>query len=103
VVGALVGGIAAWYFPVVGNDPQWGLVAVLGIVGALIGAWSSSMIGVSTPSNRLARFEPAIEAGQILLMVDVPRSRVDEIEQRLQALHPEAHLEGVEPNIPAFP
>ena len=61
------------------------------------------MIGVSTPSNRLARFEPAIEAGQILSMVDVPRSRVDEIEQRLQALHPEAHLEGVEPNIPAFP
>jgi hypothetical protein len=36
-------------------------------------------------------------------MVDVPRSRVDEIEQRLQTLHPEAHLEGVEPNIPAFP
>ncbi|HKW83356.1 MAG TPA: DUF1269 domain-containing protein [Burkholderiaceae bacterium] len=102
-VGALVGGIAAWYFPVVGNDPQWGLVAVLGAVGALLGAWSSSMIGVSTPSNRLARFEPAIEAGGILLMVDVPRSRVDEIEQRLQALHPEAHLEGVEPNIPAFP
>jgi uncharacterized membrane protein YeaQ/YmgE (transglycosylase-associated protein family) len=102
-VGALVGGIAAWYFPIVGDQPQWGLVAVLGIVGALIGAWSSSMIGVSTPSNRLARFEPAIEAGQILLMVDVPRSRVDEIEQRLQALHPEAHLEGVEPNIPAFP
>ena len=102
-VGALVGGIAAWYFPVVGADPQWGLVAVLAIVGALLGAWSSSMIGVSTPSNRLARFEPAIEAGQILLMVDVPRSRVDEIEQRLQALHPEAHLEGVEPNIPAFP
>ena len=102
-VGALVGGIAAWYFPIVGDQPQWGLVAVLGIVGALIGAWSSSMIGVSTPSNRLARFEPAIAAGQILLMVDVPRSRVDEIEQRLQALHPEAHLEGVEPNIPAFP
>ena len=61
------------------------------------------MIGVSTPSSRLARFTPAIEAEQILLMVDVPRSRVDEIEQRLQALHPEAHLEGVEPDIPAFP
>jgi hypothetical protein len=61
------------------------------------------MIGVSTPSSRLKRFEPAIEKGQILLMVDVPRSRVDEIETRLQALHPEARLEGVEANIPAFP
>ncbi|HEY9064401.1 MAG TPA: DUF1269 domain-containing protein [Burkholderiaceae bacterium] len=103
VVGALVGAIAAWFFPIVGNEPQWGMVAVLGFVGALIGAWSSSMIGVSTPSSRLARFAAAIEDGQILLMVDVPRSRVDEIEQRLQALHPEAHLEGVEPDIPAFP
>lgn len=103
VVGALAGGLAAWYFPVVGDEPQWGLVAVLAIMGALLGAWSSSMIGVSTPSHRLARFEPAIAAGQILLMVDAPRSRVGEIERRLQALHPEAHLEGVEPNIPAFP
>lgn len=36
-------------------------------------------------------------------MLDVPRSRVEEIEARLQASHPEAHLEGIEPNIPAFP
>ena len=80
-----------------------GLVAALTALGAAFGAWSASMIGVSTPSNRLKRFEKAIEDGQILLMVDAPRSRVDEIEARLQALHPEAHLEGVEPNIPAFP
>ena len=95
--------LAAVYFPIVGNEPQWGMVAVLAMFGAAFGAWSASLIGVSTPSNRLKRFTQAIEAGQILLMVDVPRSRVDEIEERLQALHPEAHLEGVEPDIPAFP
>ncbi len=103
VAGALLGVAVAWFFPIAGITPQWGMIAVLAMVGAAMGAWSSSMIGVSTPSHRLARFEPAIQQGQILLMVDVPRSRVDEIEQRLQALHPEAHLEGVEPNIPAFP
>lgn len=101
--GAVLGALAAVYFPIVGENPQWGLVAVLAMVGGAFGAWSASMIGVSTPSNRLKRFEKAIEDGQILLMVDAPRSRVDEIEARLQALHPEAHLEGVEPNIPAFP
>jgi hypothetical protein len=101
--GALLGAVAAWFFPVVGDPPQWGLMAVLAILGGLFGAWSASMIGVSTPSHRLERFEPAIAQGQILLMVDVPRWRVEEIEARLQALHPEAHLEGVEPNIPAFP
>jgi hypothetical protein len=102
-VGALLGVFAAVFFPIVGNEPQWGIAAVLAIVGGGFGAWASSMIGVSTPSHRLRRFEPAIEKGQILLMVDVPRSRVEEIETRLQTLHPEAHLEGVEANIPAFP
>jgi hypothetical protein len=103
VVGALLGVVAAIYFPIVGDEPQWGMVAVIAMVGGVFGAWSSSLIGVSTPSHRLKRFEPAIEQGQLLMMVDVPRSRVDEIEGRLLALHPEAHLEGVEPNIPAFP
>lgn len=102
-VGAVLGVAVALFFPIVGTSPQWGMVAVLAIVGAGFGAWSSSMIGVSTPSSRLKRFEPALEQGQILLMVDAPHSRVQEIATRLQALHPEAHLEGVEPNIPAFP
>lgn len=101
--GAALGAVVAVFYPLVGDSPQWGLVAVLTIVGALIGAWASSMIGISTPSQRLKRFEPAIEKGQILLMVDVPRRRVEEIEDRLQKLHPEARLEGVEPDIPAFP
>jgi hypothetical protein len=101
--GAIVGAIVAVVYPVFGDKSHWGLIAVLAVAGALFGAWASSMIGASTPSQRLKRFEPQIEQGQILLMVDVPRRRVEEIEQRLQALHPEAHLEGVEPNIPAFP
>jgi len=102
-VGALLGVIVALFYPIFGDTPQWGLIAVLSILGAGFGAWASSMIGVSTPSNRLKRFEGAIAQGQFLLMVDVPRSRVEEIEARLESLHPEAHLEGVEPNIPAFP
>ena len=101
--GALLGAVAAVAYPIVGDSPQWGLIAVLAVLGAGIGAWASSMIGISTPSERLKRFQPAIEQGQILLMVDVPRRRVEEIEARLEKLHPEAHLEGVEPDIPAFP
>ena len=102
-VGAVLGVVGALLVPF-GEKPSYaGMAAVLAIVGAGFGAWASSMIGISTPSHRLKRFEPAIEQGQILLMADVPRSRVEEIEARLQASHPEAHLEGVEPNIPAFP
>ncbi|HJV61161.1 MAG TPA: DUF1269 domain-containing protein [Albitalea sp.] len=102
-VGAALGALVAVFFPMFGDRQEWGMVAVLAMVGGVFGAWASSMIGVSTPSHRLKRFEAAIAQGQILLMVDVPRSRVDEIEARLEALHPEARLEGIDPNIPAFP
>jgi Protein of unknown function (DUF1269) len=101
--GAVLGAIIAVAYPVFGDKAHWGVIAVLALVGAPFGAWASSMIGVSTPSKRLQRFETQIEQGQVLLMVDVPRGRVEEIEARLKSLHPEVHLEGVEPNIPAFP
>ncbi len=106
VIGGAVGvlaGVAAAMFPIVGDSPQWGVVGVLAIAGGLFGAWSSSMLGSSTPNRRLKRFEEAIQHGQLLLMVDVPRSRLEEIEDLLQARHPEGHFEGVEPDIPAFP
>jgi hypothetical protein len=102
-VGMLCGVGLALLGPMLDSSPQWGLVGALAIAGGLFGAWSASMIGASTPSHRLLRFMPAIERGDYLLMVDVPRGRVDEIEARLATLHPEAHLEGVEPGIPAFP
>lgn len=102
-LGGILGAIVAVVYPIVGDKPQWGMIAVLAIVGAPFGAWASSLIGVSTPSKRLKRFEAEIEQGSILLMTDVPKGRVEEIETRLQALHPEARLEGVEPDIPAFP
>jgi hypothetical protein len=100
-IGAAVGVLAA--FTLVGDGSQAGVVMLLAGVGAALGTWGASMIGSSTPSRRLRRFEKAIEGGEYLLMVDVPRGRVADIEALLQARHPEGHFEGVEPNIPAFP
>ena len=99
-VGAASGVAAAFAF-----DPASPAGLVIGIagVGAMLGTWSSSMIGSSTPSRRLKRFEQAIGDGQYLLIVDVPRTRITEIEELLARTHPEAHFEGMEPNVPAFP
>lgn len=103
-VGGLLGALVAVHYPIVSDAAQWGIVAPgLAVFGALFGAWASSMIGVSTPSKRLQRFAAQIERGRVLLMVDVPLWQVEAIEKRLQELHPEAHLEGTEPDIPAFP
>ena len=48
-VGALIGALVAVHYPIVGDEPQWGVAAVLAVAGAVFGTWSSSMIGVSTP------------------------------------------------------
>lgn len=61
------------------------------------------MIGISVPSHRLKRFQAAIEEGQILLMVDVPRPQVKAIEDLLRSSHPEARFEGEDANTPVFP
>lgn len=104
-IGIVTGLLVAMFYPIsIGGDSLgWTMVGVLGVLGALIGAWSSSMIGISMPSHRLKRFEAAIAQGQILLMVDVPSARVPVVEALLQASHPEARFEGEDPDTPVFP
>jgi hypothetical protein len=77
------------------------LLATLGGLG--FGAWCSTLIGLSAPNSKLRPFEADIEAGRILLMVDVPVSRVEEIEALLTQRHPGAVDRGIEPSMPAFP
>ena len=102
-VGAIAGLVAALLFPIVGDAPQWEVAVVLAVLGGLFGAWSSSMIGISIPSPRLARFQGAIASGQVLLMVDLPRERVADIEALLESAHPEARFAGEERQVPVFP
>ena len=108
--GALIGaalGCAAGLFLVyfVIPDPKWQVAVVFlaGGVGALFGGWAASMAGAAIPNSRLKQFDADVQAGKILLMVDVPRGRVEEIETLLQNAHPEARFAGLDPAVPAFP
>src|SRR6478609_5748629 len=103
ITGSCAGLLVALFFPIVGDGPQWEAAVILAVLGGAIGAWSSSMIGISIPSPRLARFESAIAQGGILLMVDVRQSQAQAVASRLQATHPEAHFAGAERHAPAFP
>ncbi|SEB11697.1 DUF1269 domain-containing protein [Variovorax sp. YR216] len=100
--GMIVGLIAGLNFPVMGDEPEWELVVVLGVMGGVVGAWSASMIGISIPSPCLQRFEGAMNQGWILLMVDPPRARAEQIESLLRTTHPEALFEGEAQEVPAF-
>ena len=61
--------------PIEGTQPHplWFFVAVL--AGALLGAWVASMVGASVPNSKLRQFQREIEAGKVLLIVDVPLRR----------------------------
>ena len=51
----------------------------------------------------LKRFDREIGEGRVLLMVDVPTGRVEEIQDLVHDRHPEASDHGIEPTMPAFP
>ena len=99
----ILAGIAAVAIPGVGLVLGGGAILGIGLAGAGVGAWISGMIGISVPSSRLKDFEKAIEAGSLLMMVDVPKNKVEEITGLVKKHHPEAQIEGTEPVIPAFP
>ena len=71
--------------------------------GACFGSFAASLIAVNVRNTRLKDFHPAIAKGQILYMVDVPNSRLDEIRTLITGHHPEADMRGIDPRIPAFP
>jgi hypothetical protein len=97
-LGALAGGAVVIAFGLQ-------LVAVLAgaLIGAILGAWVSSMIGTQMANSRLRAFEYDVEAGRVLLMLDVPMTRAADIREMVLRKHPEAVSGGREATVPAFP
>jgi hypothetical protein len=106
VIGGLMGmllGTVLVNYPPGGADLQAGVVLVAAIVGAAFGAWVASMVGLQVPNSRLKEFEKDMEEGRILLMLDVPGGRHEEMRAVIARTHPEAMDRGSEPTVPAFP
>ncbi|MFB3080145.1 MAG: DUF1269 domain-containing protein [Nitrosomonadaceae bacterium] len=99
----ILAGLVAVTLPATAPMLAGGILLMATLSGAGIGAWAGGMVGVSVGNTRIKQFEKAIEAGQLLLLADVPKSRVDEIEERVKQHLPQVKIEGTEPTIPAFP
>ncbi len=104
-LGSLLGAGAGAMFAQLVPQSGWQVLTVLGVaaLGGLFGMWAASMVGSAVPSSRLRKFERQIEQGMILLLVDVPEHRVEDVKAIVGRSHPEAIDRGLEPNIPAFP
>ena len=101
-IGVLVG-LALVYFPPGRMSIELVAVLVAALVGAGLGTWVAGMVGLQVPNSRLRAFEKDIEAGQILLMLDVPSGRSEELHRVIARTHPEAVDRGHEATVPAFP
>jgi hypothetical protein len=105
-LGAVTGavcGLVAMSFPPAGLVIGGGALFAMGAAGAGLGGLLSSMVGISLPSSRLKKFEDAVGQGDFLVLIDVARTRVQEIEELVKKHHPEADIEGTEPLMPPFP
>jgi len=83
--------------------PLGGLVLASSSIGTILGAWFSSMIGLMETNIDLKPFEKHLAEGKILLMVDVPKEQMDEVEDMMKTRYPKARFKGMEPTMPAFP
>ncbi len=99
----LLAGVVAVSFPPAGLVLGGGALLGIALAGTGFGALMSTMIGVSAPNSRHKQFEDAIKEGELLMLVDVPKDRVDEIESLVKQHHSDVNIEGTEPTIPVFP
>ena len=106
VIGGIVGvcvGLLLVYFPPGGLSVQLVAVLVAAIVGAFLGTWVAAMVGLQVPNSHLKEFQGDIQEGKILLMLDLPASRYEEVRAIIARTHPEATDRGTEATVPAFP
>ena len=91
--GGLVGmlaGLVALSLPPAGVIIAGGALLGTTIGGAGIGAWAATLIGVSVPNSQLDQYEDAINRGELLLLVDVPPEREEEIKSVIKSEYPAA-------------
>src|SRR5688500_14490390 len=93
IIGALAGALMVAY-PPAGMSPKLVAVLIGMLVGAPLGAWVASMVGAAVPNSRLKQFDADLEAGRVLMMIDVPYRRVTEITELVVSRHPEAVQRG---------
>ena len=99
----LLAGLVAVALPPASTVIAGGVLLATTLAGASIGSWVGGMIGMTLGNRRIKEFEDKIEAGELLVLADVPKDKVDEIEDRIRLHLPQVEVMQTEPRIPAFP
>lgn len=100
--GALIGGLAGLPLLLLG---AFGLAPLLVLIlaGGLVGALYRQWLG-SAPGAEIYRLDRALRRGDTVMVVEVERARVGELERRVKARHPDVAVLGTDPDgTPPFP
>lgn len=100
----LLAGLYIFFNPdLVGLQVQPFVIFICSLVGGVIGAWiSGPLIGASTPNASLEAYQPLLQEGNILLIIDVPAKRADEVRTIVKTRHPDAETHGNNPTMHAY-
>lgn len=97
-VGALIG-LPLLVYGGFGLAPMLVTVVAGGVAGALIRLWFANGLG-----GELYRLDDSLQAGQVVMAVDVEKPQIGEIERRVKNRHPEVLVHGTDPEgTPPFP
>lgn len=67
------------------------VIFICATVGAILGAWiSGPLIGASTPNSRLKPYFHLLQSGHVILILDLPAKRKDEIRKIVKNVYPMA-------------
>ncbi|MDH5648042.1 MAG: hypothetical protein OEY67_00175 [Gammaproteobacteria bacterium] len=69
----------------------WSIVALAIMIATFLGG---AFYAIRVPEVTLAEFQVALDHNEVLLMVDVPKKRVNEIERLIDHRHPDADDNG---------
>jgi len=93
----LLAGLVAVSFPPAGLALGGGALLGATLGGAAFGALVGPMIGIPVPNSRLTQLEEAVETGQFLVIVDVPKKEIEPISELIKTHYPKVTIEGAEP------
>jgi len=99
----LLAGLLIVTFPPAGLVLGGGAILLIQLAGAGLGGLLAGIAGAAYHNSRLEKFESALDSGQILIMVDVPRRETQRIEEIIRKQDPQILIEGVEPPAPVIP
>ncbi len=88
----LLSGLLAVTFPPAGLILGGQAILAGVLAGASFGGIVSGLVAADQPNHNLEAFEENIARGELLVLVDVPKIRVDDIKNIILKHHPEAHI-----------